>query len=440
MTDWIGDVFTSDRGWALLERVVDVGDRMAGTEGERRAAGLVSEALADVGCRDVAVDEFGVARWRRGGSTVATSDGEEDCVALPRSPAGDVEGRLVDLGDGLPEDVASADLEGAIAMASSDTPGYEERFVHRREKYFLAADAGAVGFVFRNHVDGCLAPTGSVGGRDEPLGPIPAVGVSKEVGRRLSRRDGGEDDGVGIRVDAGIEQATSRNVRGGLGPDGGERVLVTCHVDAHDVGEGAVDNGAGLAAVAEIAGALATREDELERGVELLAFGSEEVGLVGSEHDASARPLDDVVAVVNVDGIARSRTLQVHTHGDEAIGALFRGVAADLGHPIEVVPRASPHSDHWPYVRRGVPGCHVKSATGSRDRGWGHTRADTLDKLERRTVREQAVLLTEAVVRAAGASFAPERRSVEEVERALVDQGFLEGMRVTGDWPPDGSS
>jgi len=35
MTDWIGDTFTSDAGWTHLEALVDVGSRMAGTDGER---------------------------------------------------------------------------------------------------------------------------------------------------------------------------------------------------------------------------------------------------------------------------------------------------------------------------------------------------------------------------------------------------------------------
>ena len=33
MTEWIGETFTSDVGWRHLERLVDVGDRMAGRTG-----------------------------------------------------------------------------------------------------------------------------------------------------------------------------------------------------------------------------------------------------------------------------------------------------------------------------------------------------------------------------------------------------------------------
>jgi hypothetical protein len=58
MTEWIGKTFTSDAGWNHLETLVDIGNRMAGSEGERRAAEATRDALADVGARDAHLEEF----------------------------------------------------------------------------------------------------------------------------------------------------------------------------------------------------------------------------------------------------------------------------------------------------------------------------------------------------------------------------------------------
>jgi len=44
MTQWIGETFTSDAGWNHLEDLVDIGDRMAGSEGEREAAERTRDA------------------------------------------------------------------------------------------------------------------------------------------------------------------------------------------------------------------------------------------------------------------------------------------------------------------------------------------------------------------------------------------------------------
>jgi Zn-dependent M28 family amino/carboxypeptidase len=436
MTQWIGETFASDAGWNHLEELVDIGNRMAGSEGEREAAERTRDALERAGARDARLTEFDIQGWTRGDSEVLAGDTSQESIALPRSPDGTTAGELVDLGYGLPEDFQRADIEGKVVMAASNVPDYYDRFIHRREKYYYAVQGGAAAFVFRNHVEGCLPPTGSVGTSEDPIGDIPAVGVSKEVGARLSRRWEGQQ--VEVAVDADAHEATSQNVHAELGPDTDEEVLVTSHIDAHDIAEGAMDNGAGTAMVVEMAKALAAREDELDTKVHFVAYGAEEVGLVGSGYDAENRDFDSIEAIVNNDGVVRGRTLTFTTHGFDALESAAEEVADDLGHPVKTIPEQGPHSDHWPYVKWGVPGYHVMSETGDEGRGWGHTYADTLDKLEVRDLREQAVVLTELTVRLAGDEFEATRKDPEEIARALEADDLAEGMKIIGDWPYDG--
>jgi Zn-dependent M28 family amino/carboxypeptidase len=432
MTDWIGETFTSDAGWDHLETLVDIGNRMAGSEGERRGAAATRDALAAVGARDAHLKAFDVQGWTRGDAGIEAGDTTQECIALPRSPAGAATGELVDVGYGLPEDFEQ-DLEGKVVMAASNVPDWYDRFLHRREKYYHAVEAGAAAFVFRNHVEGCLAPTGSVGTEEAPIGVIPAVGVSKEVGSRLARRFEGED--VTVEVDADVHDATSHNVHADLGPDTDEAVLLTSHVDAHDIAEGAGDNGAGTALVVEVAKALAAREDDLGTRVHCLVYGAEEVGLCGSHHDADERDHDDIKAIVNNDGVVRGRTLKFYTHGFDELDDAAQSVADRFDHPVTTSPKLGPHSDHWPYVQWGVPGYHVMSETEGEGRGWGHTRADTLDKLEPRNLREQAVLVAELVVHLAGDDVEISHRNPEDIAAQLEDEDLAESMKITGDWP-----
>ncbi|PSP76502.1 peptidase M28 [Halobacteriales archaeon QS_1_68_20] len=435
MTDWIGDVFTSTAGWDHLEDLVDVGNRMAGSDGEREAAELTRDALAEAGARDARLSEFDIQGWTRGDSEIVAGDTVQDCIALPRSPPGTVEAELVDLGYGLPEDFEEADLEGKVVMADSFVPDWYDRYIHRTEKYYRAVDGGAVAFIYRNHVEGCLPPTGSVGTDDDPIGEVPAVGVSKEVGSRLARRFDGEQ--VEVSVDADVHDATSQNVHAELGPDTDEQVLVTSHVDAHDIAEGAMDNGAGTAMVVEMASALAAREDELDTRVHFVAYGAEEVGLVGSSVHAEEADLDSIGAIVNNDGVVRGRTLSFTTHGFEDLAEAAETVADRFDHPVKAIPQQGPHSDHWPFVRWGVPGYHVMSEAGSEGRGWGHTYADTLDKLESRDLREQAILLTELTVHLAEESFDVDRKDPEEIAAALEDEDKDAAMKLMDEWPYD---
>jgi Iap family predicted aminopeptidase len=92
---WIADTFTSEAGWSHLERLVDIGDRMAGSAGEREAAEATRDALESAGARDAHLEPFDVQGWVRGDAGVAAGGTEQESIALPRSPAGEVSGELV---------------------------------------------------------------------------------------------------------------------------------------------------------------------------------------------------------------------------------------------------------------------------------------------------------------------------------------------------------
>lgn len=452
MDQWISRAFFSDVGWDHLEGMVDIGNRLAGTEGERRGAELTAEKLEDIGARNVSIDEFPIVGWERKSSAIVhekeTIRGpSHQVIALPRSPSESVEGELLDLGTGVPSDFEETDVEGKIVFVTNDVPS-GHRPVRRREKYALAVENGAAAFVHRSNVDGCLPKSGGVGEkvtdwetrRKDPIGDIPAVTVSKESGMRLSRRFAGDRVRVEVEADIDRENTTSQNVHAELGPETDEQVLVTSHIDAHDLAEGATDNGAGVAVMVEIANALASQESALDTRVQFISFGTEELGFVGSEYAASKLDLDSVKAMVNIDSPARYRQLQIYTPFEEiqeTIGALGR----ETSHPVEVVPRPYPIADQWPFVKHGVPGmlvgCMPDSAGKQKfnDPEY-HTHADTLDKLDVRNIREQTILLTRLVKRLAGDDAAYPHYDPDVIRDAVKETGWAEqDLRAINNWP-----
>jgi Zn-dependent M28 family amino/carboxypeptidase len=436
----VGDAYTSTYAYDLLEDLVDIGNRMAGQEGETEGAKRVAEAYRDIGLRNVHLDEFEIPGWWRGRSSLVvdgpasrTCEADHEVIALPGSPSGEVTADLVDVGHGRPTDFEEAGLDGAVAMASSATPDDYGRWIHRMEKYCYAIDNGAVGFVFRNHIDGCLPPTGEVGYNNRP-GPIPAVGVSKEVGAALER-DAAGDAEVILDVDCRNEPTTSRNVSGELGPDTDEVVLVTAHVDAHDIAPGANDNGAGTVLVAEVARLLKRVEDDLETRVRCVVFGSEEIGLRGAYHLAETIDLDAVKAVLNIDGAGRDRTLKVRTNQFAALDDLFETVTDELRVPVSVDTTVSPHGDQWAFAQEGVPGVMISSTNPNKSgRGWGHTHADTLDKIDIRDLRSHAVAVGNAVCAAAEPTREIPSRTPAETKRR-IDPGYEQELKIGGRWP-----
>ncbi|SEH13023.1 Zn-dependent amino-or carboxypeptidase, M28 family [Natronorubrum sediminis] len=439
----LGCAWSDDRGWELLTKLTELPHRMGGSPGERRAADLVGEAFIDAGLTDVQQAEFSMQHWERGTTEFAVldtvgGDGESEsgrpfeAIALPYAPAGDVQGPLVDVGYGTPAELEDIDLQGKIAVASTTTPS-GQRFVHRMEKFGHAVAAGADAFIFANHIPGQLPPTGAL--KFDAEAAMPGVGVSAETHGWL-REYADRGARARVRVDASTEPGSSQNVHGTLGPDTDEEVLVVAHYDAHDTSEGALDNGCGIATVAGASAILAELEADLECRVRVAGVGCEEIGLLGADALADELDLESIRAVINVDGAGRFRTLRAYSHGSTAIEAMAEEVTDAAGQPVSHEPDPHPFSDHWPFLREGVPALQLHSEPpegAERGRGWGHTAADTRDKVDPRNLREHA-MLTALLVRDATRRQFP-RRDEGDLREQLQSQSYEPGMRAADIWP-----
>lgn len=438
LAEVLGKAWQNDRPWAVLTQLTELGPRVAGHPGEGQAASIVSTALEEAGVGDVHEEPFEMLRWTSEGADLAVRLPNRDlsrsfeAIALPYAPAYDGSAPLLDVGHGTPAELADASVSDAIALTSTKTPPDFGRHYHRVEKVGHAAAAGAEGFVFVNHDDGQLPPTGTL--EFGTQAPIPGVGVSKETGAWL-REYADEGARAHLRVNAGTDRGHGRNVLGRLGPDTDETVLVLAHYDSHDVGEGALDNGCGVATVVGMADLLAAMD--LERGVVIAALSGEELGLLGSGALADSVDVDSVHAVVNVDGAGRFRDLTATTHTSTPLADLVERVADDMGHPVPADDRPHPYSDHWPFLKTGVPCLQLHSrdaeTEGPWDRGWTHTRADTRDKADPRIIREHA-MLGGLLVRALTRTDLP-RVDPDTVRDRLVANDADDGMRVAGIWP-----
>ena len=430
----LGQAWQDDRPWSVLTQLTEFEDRLGGHPGEARAATLLEETFREIGVEDVETNSFGIPEWTRGETSLLVHAHSRDrersfeAASLPYCPEATVEGPLVDVGYGTPAELDSKAVGDGIVVASTATPPDAERFYHRMEKIGHAADAGVKGFVFANHQPGQLPPTGSVRVADS----LPAVGVSYETGEWL-REYAGEGASGRLNITASIEPGTSQNVVGHLGPDTDERILLVAHYDAHDVAEGALDNGCGVAVLVAVASMLA--ELDLERGVTVAAVGCEELGLQGSQTLAETTDTDEIHCVCNLDGVGRHRTLKALSHGSPELESVVRDVVGGVGHPVTTDDEPHPYSDHWPFLKRGVPALQLHSRADGEDghweRGWTHTRADTRDKADPRNIREHAMLTTLLVDTLAETDI--DRVDTDALRERLSDAE--PSMRAAGMWP-----
>jgi Zn-dependent M28 family amino/carboxypeptidase len=142
----------------------------------------------------------------------------------------------------------------------------------------------------------------------------------------------------------------------------------------------------------------------------------------------------------NLDGAGRASKPGVMVQGFPDTIPFFEEMSVDMGQPMPVDVSFSLYSDHMPFALRGI---HTASLRGgerftarSGTRGWGHTAADTEDKVDIRDMREAGVNLARLLLRMANADELPfERKSKEEIRAMLQEYGYIKVMEVLGSYP-----
>ena len=429
----VGDVYTTSEIMDNLTILCDeFGSRFGGTASEKLAAEFIKTKLESYGLSNVHLEPIPYEGWRRGDVTfeiVSPIQKTIPCITLPHSPPADLTATLVDLDEGVPEDFEkrSEEIAGNIVLTTSEVnPGECKRWVHRNEKYGRSLLAGASGFIFMNHYPGFGPATGGIG--EGGAGLIPAISMAYEDGRflqRLIKKHGSVT--VRIRSTDKIEPMTSWNIIGDLpGTTHPEQVVMLgCHYDGHDISQGAADPASGTVAVMEAARVLAKYAPELPVTIRFALWGVEEIGLIGSTQHVQNHlaDLDDMRFYLNMDMAGAINPKDIVLNKWPELAPIFQNWSDEMTLPYRVGQSVNAHSDHYPFLMAGVPtgaiGHVRRKNTGGR--GYGHTRYDTLDKTEIRSLREAAVLSARLALRIAHHDNWPAKRRSAEAITAVLD-------------------
>ena len=441
-----GEIGTSHR---LVEVFRDLclawESRFSGSAGAAGAAAFVEGRLREYGVSHVYREDFPVTQWRRGTAllTMLSPAGRRyHACALPYSPSCDQEFILVDAGMGGPEEIAALGetVKGAAVLVDDRTPPGGVR-LHRKQKYLLLRQAGAGAFLFVNAAPGMLAPTGSLAFNHEgPLDQgLPSLGLAAEVGAEL--RAHARKGTVRLRLVLENELVRGRDctVVGDLRGEGGaDHVTVVCgHYDGHDIAHGAADNASGTAAVLEIARVLAPLRRHVRGTVRFILFGSEEIGMVGSHAYVTAHR-DDLAAlrfVFNLDSVGSVGPFRFMLQNAPELAGYFRRAISSLPAEVAVEDRLAAFSDHLPFVLYGVPAAFMTAAEGS-SRGWGHTAADTFEKVPVESLQRAAAFCARLALRVDQCDeWGGVVKNEASIKRALAPRQVEPLLRHEGHWP-----
>lgn len=402
------DALDSDPAlWSDFSALCDCGGRRAGSTSEASALSLAKQRLAAIG-RDVCVAAIPYAAWRLHDSSLTLADGTAlACNPLLGSQSTGAEGvsaEVCDLGRGTLDDFERriADIAGRIVLVRHEYP-FSTEHIHRRRKLAWATERGAAGFIIANPYPGA-GPVAGSSGRGGQQG-IPAVGTDHESALRLASAAA---TGVRARIIVrGEDHAGETDVLTlDLPGQSPQWVVLSAHVDGHDLAESAMDNATGVAVALAVARAVRPHLASSTRGLRVCLFSAEEWALAGSLQyldemsDADRRA---IALNVNLDTIGGDTHLTALTSEFPRLERWVTRIAHASGIELATYQPMMANSDHYNFARHGIPafrlvagfdrpGCNVRYIL---------SRGDTREKVQRgemvAAARTAAVLVWHAL-------------------------------------------
>lgn len=376
----------------------DFGGRFCGTDSERQARRWLLEAgeqALGVKGYETTIKYQG---WRAKKASLTTQAGQSlECHPLVRSqstPAGGLTAEVVDLGRGLESDFQrhAEDLKGRIALFRHEVMFSATTF-HRRQKLRLAREAGAVGALVAAIVPDELV-TGSSRGEGET--GIPAMGITQAAAQALAPVDG-QFVTVNMLIEAEEAAAEETNLIFDWPGKSDCWIVLSAHIDGHDLAESAMDNATGVAAALEIARRIRAQGPQ-QHGLRLAFFSVEEWGLTGSEQylaGLSEKERDSILLNVNLDTVAGGQHLTALTSGFAPLARYIENMPSARAADLRIFDALQRNSDHANFALNGIPAYRLLSGFDEPESNVRYvlTGQDTRDKVDPEDL-EHAVELT----------------------------------------------
>ena len=394
------------RIWADFEAICDCGGRLSGTMSEAKALDLLKDLGSKATSVNPVVETVSYRGWEALTSNLIGPDNRTYRVnSLVRSlatPEGGLNAEVIDLGRGSPDDFMArrTEIAGRIVMVRHELM-FDPNTIHRQKKYDAAVKAGAVGFLIVGPVSRSLV-SGTVRCVDE--NGIPAGGISPETAEQLNR-DNNRLPLVQLCIETTETDRVAENLFFDLPGKGPGSIILSAHIDGHDLAESAMDNATGLAVALDVARRLAQDMGSWERGLRLAFFNVEEWALIGSARHVAGLTDDekaDIALNVNLDSVAGGNQLTALTSEFSGIEPFLSRCAVDAGIDLKLFRPLQMNSDHANFAVANIPAFRLVA-------GFADPTAATRLVLTDRDVRGQvnkdelvrAARLTETIVRSA---------------------------------------
>ena len=361
---------------------VDIGPRVAGTEGEKKASEYLQKQFESLGY-EVELQEFTIPDRLFG--ELKTSIGNIPMNIASGSSSTDADGitgKLIASGLGRAGEFPN-EVEGNIALIARGELTFAEKVQN-------AINAGAAAVILYDNVDSLTPLNPSIGGNVS----IPVVAIRKVDGEKLLGEMQKGDVIATISIQR-IVSPKSYNVIAKKTPAGVPNpgiVYITAHYDSVANSPGANDNASGTSTMLELARIL--KNVPTSKEIRFIAFGAEELGLLGSYHYVGQLSQDEIsrsIASFNLDMVGTAyepaSQLQVSPVDGSPLNVVWQSVkksAEELGYPENLINlQAFGRSDHVPFHQVGIDSAlFIWMVPGTQGlEPWYHTPEDKIDHI-----------------------------------------------------------
>lgn len=430
----MGDSILQARAGEWLEALCDDhGPRMIGSKGHAQAMANLESSLRNFGLNPRR-QPFSFPGWQRGEASVrmlapvprelrTVSLGYVGSFSSPESEVVYVETKTI-------ADLDPIELKGKILLLKPNLR-------YGLEEWHTLAEWGVVGGLMINRVNGgqLLARTTNHGG--EPT-PIPVFSITSEEGHWMRRLiEKGTPVTASLACSNQLKPMQGTNLVATLPGKRPEKIVLGAHFDSWDLGQGAIDNGLGVAQVLETARLLKTHSPRNEYTIEFVWFDAEEFGLWGSRRYAESLTPGDVRAMVNLDMVGTP--IQINAMGFDSLIPVLDAYNHSLGAWKFDKPTANKPwlgSDHQPFILKGIPAITFNAPIDPHAVRFYHDVADTFDKIDQTALAESIGLISLLLHHLANdplTEIGP--LSPDETAQMLTDAGLKERLIKSGHWP-----
>ncbi|MFZ2031948.1 MAG: M28 family peptidase [Vitreimonas sp.] len=392
-----------DHAYEIVRDLVSqIGPRLAGSDQEARARDWAVAMLRADRFSNVRIETFPIPGWswqRQEARIISPSQQHLVIAALgnsPSTPAGGLEAEIVRFPD-LPslQGAPDAAVRGRIVFIdehmtrTQDASGYGAAVVKRGGCPRLAAPKGALACMIRSVGTDThrFAHQGSAG----RTVAIPTASMSPADANTL---DALLERGA-VRVHLELETTRNPNaqsgnviadIRGRERPE--EIVLLAAHMDSWDLGQGAIDDGSGVAIITAAARLINALPRHPRRTIRLLLAGTEEPGGYGGDAYGRTHASEHHVIAAESD-LGADRVYRFNSHFPDSALPYARAFERALA-PLGVVPgdnNADGGTDIGGVKTNGTPVVDLQQ-DASRYFDYHHTANDTMAAIDPEQLRQ----------------------------------------------------